>query len=201
MKLKALLLALCTAGFAVSIAVAASPAAVEKGKPGAAATSTESTSTGTTTDGHGKGKGKGHSKAAACKPNRKLELQGEFVAAGAGGFAMTVKHANKGAKALAGKQVSVLVDAKTHFHGAKHKLADLVAGDRLMVQAFACKAAESAAGQTATAETPAATTSILARKVGVKGAKAAKPEDEDDEKDDKDETTTESTSTGTTTGS
>jgi hypothetical protein len=198
MKLKALLLALCTAGFAVSIAVAASPAAVEKGKPGAAATSTGTTSTGTTTEEHGKGKGsKGHGKAAACKPNRKLELQGEFVAAGAGGFAMTVKHANKGAKSLAGKQVSVLVDAKTHFHGAKRKLADLVAGDRLMVQAFACKAAEPAAGQTATAETPAAPTSILARKVGVKGAKAAKPEDEDKD----DETTTGATTTGTTTGS
>src|SRR5215210_6043715 len=107
MKLKAFLLALCTAGFAVSIAVAASPAAVEHGKPGGAAT-TGTTSTETAPGEHGKS-GKGHAKAAACKPHRKLVLQGEFVAAGAGGFAMSVKKGNHGAKGLAGKQVSILV--------------------------------------------------------------------------------------------
>jgi hypothetical protein len=185
MKLKAFLLALCTAGFAVSIAVAASPAAVEHGKPGGAAT-TGTTSTETTAGGHGKS-GKGHAKAAACKPHRKLVLQGEFVAAGAGGFAMSVKKGNHGAKGLAGKQVSILVDAKTHYHGAKRKLEDLAAGDRLVVQALACRA-DAPAGQAATEPT----TSILARKVGVKGPKADKAHE-----DDQDEQTT----TGTTTGS
>ena len=194
MKLKAFLLALCTAGFAVSIAVAASPAAVEHGKPGGA-TTTGTSSTQTTTGEHGKS-GKGHAKGAACKPHRKLVLQGEFVAAGGGGFALAVKQGNHGAKGFKGKQVSVLVDAKTHFHGAKRKLEDLVAGDRLVVQALACRA-DAPAGQ-------AETTSILARKVGVKGPKADKAHE--DEKDEQDEQTstgsaTEATTTGTTTGS
>ena len=201
MKLKAFLLALCTAGFAVSIAVAASPAAVEHGKPGTGATTTDTTSTGTTTGEHAKKsgeRGKGRDKAAACKPHRKLVVQGDFVAAGAGGFAMTVKKGNHGAKGLAGKQVSVLVDAKTHFHGAKKKLEALAAGDRLVVQAFACKTA-AAAGQAATA-------SLLARKVGVKGPKAEKVHEDDDaddqdEDEDEDEQTTTGSSTGTTTGS
>jgi hypothetical protein len=189
MKLKAFLLALCTAGFAVSIAVAATPAAVEHGKP-----TTGATTTGTTTGEHGKGKG--HAKAVACKPQRKLVLHGEFVAAGAGGFAMSVKKGNHGAKGLAGKQVNVLVDTKTHFHGAKRKLEELAAGDRLVVQALACRA-DAPAGQ-------ADTSSILARKVGVKGPKADKANE--DEKDEKDEqtttgTSTEGTTTGTTTGS
>ena len=83
MKLKALLLALFTAGFAVSIAVAASPATLEQGKP------TVSTATdGTTTS---VAKGKGHvKKAAACKPAKKIVVTGEFVAADGGGFAMKV---------------------------------------------------------------------------------------------------------------
>ena len=185
MKPKAFLLALCTAGFAVSIAVAASPAAVDHGKPGRGATITGTSSTGTTTGEHGKSgeREKGRAKAAGCKPHRKLLLRGDFVASGTGGFAMTVKRGNHGAKALAGKQVSVLVDAKTHFHGAKKTLEALAAGDRLVVQAFACKAA-APAGQAATA-------SILARKVGVKGPKA----DEVHEDDDADE------HSGTTTGS
>lgn len=195
MKLKAFLLALCTAGFAVSIAVAATPAAVEHGKPTTGATTTGTSSTGTTTGEHGKS-GKSHGKAAACKPQRKLLLQGEFVAAGSGGFAMSVKKGNHGAKGFAGKQVNVLVDTKTHFHGAKRKLEQLAAGDRLVVQALACRA-DAPAGQ-------ADATSILARKVGVKGPKADKANE--DEKDEKDEqtttgTSTEGTTTGTTTGS
>ena len=174
MKLKAFLLALCTAGFAVSIAVAASPAAVEHGKP-----STGTTSTGTTTSESGKAKG--HGKARACKPARKLVLKGEFVAAGGGGFALAVQKGNHGAKAFAGKQVSVLVDEKTRFHGHKRKLADLAAGDRLVVQGHACKA-DAAAG------------SILARLVGVKAPKAA---DEDKGGDETATTDTTATTTGT----
>jgi hypothetical protein len=156
MKLKVLLLALFTAGFAVSIAVAASPATVEKGKP------TVSTATdGTTTTVTEAKKGKGHAKkAAACKPAKKVVATGEFVAVGAGGFAMTVKGGNKPAKAWKGKQATVLVDDKTRFNGNKRKLADLVAGDRVSVQGYACKA-DAAAG------------SLLARKVTTKGTKGA----------------------------
>ncbi|HXH87695.1 MAG TPA: hypothetical protein VNI55_03720 [Gaiellaceae bacterium] len=193
--MKALLLTLFTAGLMVSVAVAASPqdkggpgkGKPEKGKPGAVA----STTTGTTTGESEPGKGKGSDKARACKNARKLQFHGEFVAAGAGGFAMTVKKGNRHARALAGKQVSVLVDAKTRFHGKKRTLAALVAGDRLSVQASACK-------------NDAAANTLLARKVGVKGAKSDAKDDEDDEDDDETttgSTTTTSTTTATTTGS
>jgi hypothetical protein len=158
MKLKALLLALFTAGFAVSVAVAASPASVDQGK----STPTTSTSTDGSTTSASHGKGKGHAKAAACKPARKIVVTGEFVAPGAGGFAMKVTGGNKPAKAWKDKQATVLVDDKTKFNGKK-KLADLVAGDRLNVQGYACKA-DVAAG------------SLLARKVRSKSPKVAEVE-------------------------
>ena len=157
MRLKALLLALFTAGFAVSVAVAASPASVDQGKP----TPTTSTSTdGTTTSAT---KGKGRAKAAACKPARKIVVTGEFVAVGDGGFALKVAGGNKPAKPWKDKQATVLVDDKTRFNGKKKKLADLVAGDRLNVQGYACKS-DLHAG------------SLLARKVTSKGPKAAEDE-------------------------
>ena len=178
MKLKVLLLALFTAGFAVSIAVAASPATVDKGKP-TVATATDGSTTGTTTSESKKGKG--HAKQAErCKPARKIEVKGEFVAAGSGGFAMKVTGGNKAAKPWKDKQVTVLVDDKTKFSGKKRKLADLVAGDRLNVQGYACKA-DVAAG------------SLLARKVTSKGAKGAKDGD-----DDESTTTTAATTAATT---
>lgn len=156
MRLKALLLALFTAGFAVSVAVAASPASVDQGKP----SPTTSTSTdGTTTSAS---KGKGHAKAAACKPARKIVVTGEFVAVGDGGFALKVTGGNKPAKPWKDKQATVLVDDKTRFNGKK-KLADLVAGDRLNVQGYACKS-DLHAG------------SLLARKVTSKGPKVAEEE-------------------------
>ena len=179
MKLKALLLALFTAGFAVSIAVAASPAAIEKGKP------TVSTSTdGTTGTSSTKGKGKGAAKAAACKPAKKIVVTGEFVSAATGGFAMKVTGGNSAAKAWKGKQATVLVDDKTRFTGKKRKLADLAAGDRVNVQGYACKS-DAAAG------------SLLARKVTSKGPKGAG--DEDDSTTTTGTTTTGTTTTGTTT--
>lgn len=156
MKLKALLLALFTAGFGVSIAVAASPAAVDRGNP----ETTTTTSTGGTTTSEAK-KGKGHAKkAAACKPAAKILLSGTFVAPGAGGFAMTVSGGNKPAKAWKGKQATVLVDDQTRFKGKKRSLAELAAGDRLSVQGYGCKA-DAAAG------------SVLARMVMSKGPKGA----------------------------
>ena len=159
MKLKALLLALFTAGFAVSIAVAASPATVEKGKP------TVSTATDGTATSEAK-KGKGHAKKAEkCKPAKKIVATGEFVAAGAGGFAMKVTGGNKSAKPWKNKQATVLVDDKTRFRGKKRKLADLAAGDRLNVQGYACKA-------------DVAEGTLLARKVTSKGAKGSHDDDE-----------------------
>lgn len=181
MKLKVLLLALFTAGFAVSIAVAASPATVDRGNPETttATTSTDgSTTTSESKKGKGAEKGKGHAKKTdACKPARKIMLNGTFVATGAGGFAMTVSGGNKPAKAWKGKQATVLVDDKTRFKGKKRSLAALAAGDRVSVQGYACKS-DAAAG------------SVLARMVMSKGPKGAK--------DDEDGTTT-GTTTATTT--
>lgn len=179
MKLKALLLALFTAGFAVSIAVAASPAAVaDEAQPVVAATTGDGTTAGTTTSESKQGKG--HAKKAdRCKPAKKIVVTGEFVAAGAGGFAMTVTGGNKAAKAWKGKQATVLVDDKTKFNGKKRKLVDLAAGDRVNVQGYACKA-DVAAG------------SLLARKVTSKAPKGAKDKDDD-------ESTTTATTTATTT--
>ena len=165
MKLKALLLALFTAGFAVSIAVAASPAAVEKGKP--------TTTTSTETSG-GKGRGKSADHKPTCKPARKIQLQGTYVAGATGGFAMAITGGNHEAKAWKGKQATVLTDEGTRVHGRKRALADLAPGDRLHVQGYACKA-DAAAG------------TVLARKVGVKGPKGGGT------------TTTTGTTTGTTT--
>ncbi len=176
MKLKALLLALFTAGFAVSIAVAASPATVEKGKPTVSVSTSTDGTTGTTTSEAKKGKGHAN-KAAACKPSKKIVATGEFVAAGGGGFAMKVKGGNKAAKAWKDKQATVLVDDKTRFNGKKRKLADLAAGDRVNVQGYSCKA-DVAAG------------SLLARKVTSKGPKGA---------DDEETTTSTSTTTAATT--
>src|SRR6186997_2190718 len=160
MKLKALLLALFTAGFAVSIAVAASPAATNEGTP-TVATVTDGTTTSEAT--HGKSHAK---KAEKCKPSKKVVVTGEFVAAGAGGFALKVNGGNKPAKAWKGKQATVLVDDKTRFNGKKHKLADLAAGDRVNVQGYACKA-DVAAG------------TLLARKVTTKAPKGAKEDDDE----------------------
>lgn len=173
MKLKALLLALFTAGFAVSIAVAASPAASNEGTP-TVATVTDGTTTSEAK--HGKGHAK---KAERCRPSKKVVVTGEFVAAGAGGFALKVSGGNKPAKAWKGKQATVLVDDKTRFNGKKHKLADLAAGDRVNVQGFACKA-DVAAG------------TLLARKVTTKAPKGAKEEDDDES------TTTAATTTNAT---
>ena len=182
MKLKALLLALFTAGFAVSVAVAASPAPGDHGKP-VVATATDGTTTGTTTEAkHGKGQAK---KAEKCKPSKKVVVTGEFVSAGAGGFALKVNGGNKPAKAWKGKQATVLVDDKTKFNGKKHKLADLVAGDRVNVQGFACKA-DVAAG------------TLLARKVTTKAPKGAKEEDGDESTTTAATTTTADTTTTTT---
>jgi hypothetical protein len=159
MKLKALLLALFTAGFAVSVAVAGSPASSDHGKP-TVATATDGTTTSEAK--HGKSHAK---KAEKCRPSKKIVVTGEFVAAGAGGFALKVSGGNKHAKAWKSKQATVLVDDKTKFNGKKRKLADLAAGDRVNVQGYACKA-DVAAG------------TLLARKVTTKGPKGAKDDDE-----------------------
>lgn len=145
MKLKVLLVALAAAGLAVSVAIAAPP-------PGKSGSSTDTTAS--TTSESNKGKGKG----PVCKPGRSLVLKGDFVSAGGAGFALLVKSGNGAAKPFVGKQLTVAVEAATKF--TKAKLADLKAGDKVMVQGYACKA-------------DAAALSAVARRVTAKGPKAA----------------------------
>lgn len=154
MKTKALLLALFALGLAAALAVSA-PAS-GKGKPTTAGSTGESTGATTT----GKTHGKAADKAAKCKPHGAIVLRGAYVAAGAGGFAMSVTSANKAGRDFVGKQATVLVDDKTRVtRRGKATAADLEAGDRLVVQGRACKA-------------DAATGAVLAQKVTAKPAKA-----------------------------
>jgi len=178
MKLKALLLALFTAGLLVSAAFAATPEKKGKSTVSAQTTGSTGTTTGTTGTTTTDKKGKASARKPECKPARKLQLHGTFAGAVANGFAMAVTHANKGGKELKGKQVTVVVDDKTRFRGKGRSLAGATPGDRVSVQGYACKANLSAG-------------TILARQVHLKSKK-----DDDDEDDAK---TTGTTSTGTTT--
>lgn len=189
MKLRALLAAVFVAGLAVSVAIAA-PAEKGKGRNGttAAETSTTGGDTGTTTTGEaghkGKGKKKGHGKRE-CRPNRAAVLVGDFAGAGDASFAMAVKGGNRVGKKLAGKQVTVsVVDGTKIRRSGKAKLADLKAGDLLLVQGRACKL-----------DTQALT--LVAKKVVV-----LSPSDDEDEDTDEGttstSTSTEQTSTSTT---
>ena len=189
MKLRALLAAVFVAGLAVSVAIAA-PAEKGKGRNGttAAETSTTGGDTGTTTTGEtghkGRGKKKGHGKRE-CRPNRAAVLVGDFAGAGDASFAMAVKGGNRVGKKLAGKQVSVsVVDGTKIRRSGKAKLADLKAGDLLLVQGRACKL-----------DTQALT--LVAKKVVV-----LSPSDDEDEDTDEGttstSTSTEQTSTSTT---
>jgi hypothetical protein len=116
MKTKALLAALAVAAFGLSSAVAAPPPG--KGKP---------------TTGVG------------CKPKVTVVLKGSLAAPpGTTALMVTVRSANRHGRAYvaASQPVSVLVNADTTKvrRQGKKTLGDLVSGDRLLVQARACKA-------------------------------------------------------------
>src|SRR5438874_13771036 len=126
MKRIVLLIALFVLGLAAaSFAVAKPPAG--KGQNGG------STTTSTTTD------------PATCHPKVSVILKGDFVSGGGDSFSMAVKHSNFHGRDLVGKAVTLQVDAKTRFkRNGPVKLADFKAGDRLNVQARACKAKKGA---------------------------------------------------------
>jgi hypothetical protein len=79
-----------------------------------------------------------------------LVLKGEFVSGssdstGVGSFAMVVRHANRHARALRGKQVTVAVDGKTRVRRqGPAALADLREHDRLVVHVRAAKRGDAA---------------------------------------------------------
>lgn len=98
------------------------------------------------------GKGKNHGSTttttadpATCHPKISVILKGEFLSAGGDSFSMDVKQSNFHGRDLVGKPLTLKVDEKTTFkRNGPAKLADFKAGDRLNVQARACKAKKGA---------------------------------------------------------
>ena len=115
MKLKVLLVGLAAAMLLVSSAVAAPPEG--KGKP---------------RTGEG------------CKPKITVVLKGTFVSASTTLLSMNVTGANRWGRAYKPGTANVTLDSKTKVRGGGMKsvtdlLADVKAGDRVLVQARVCK--------------------------------------------------------------
>jgi hypothetical protein len=120
MKLRLLIAGFCVLGLAVSSAVAAPPPG--KGKPETA--------------------GKPVTTGTHCKPKVTVVLKGKLTSAAAGSLAMDVSQANRWGRAWAtlGTATVVVDDTTKVRRNGKKLLTDLVVGDRMLVQARACKA-------------------------------------------------------------
>ena len=100
-----------------------------------------------------------------CRRTIELELKGDYVsgavaADGTGSFALLVRKASRKGRALVAKQVTIQTDRRTKVRkGGKRSLAALAAGDRLEVEARACKGAD------------VSTAMLLAKKVSAKRPK------------------------------
>ena len=118
MKVKLMLVTLAAAGLSVSVAVAAPPPG--KGKP---------------------------TTGAGCKPKVTVVLKGTLVTPGVTSLTVNVTSGNRWGRAYDEASHSILVnpDTKVRRQGQK-ELGDLMAGDRVLVQARACKADLLAAG-------------------------------------------------------
>jgi hypothetical protein len=115
MKLKILVVGLVVAALSASAAVAAPPA----------------------------GKGKPPVTGEGCKPKVTVVLKGTVTSASAGSLGMNVTRANRWGRAYldAGSAtVTVNPDTKVRRKGNKTLAAELVVGDRVLVQARTCKA-------------------------------------------------------------
>lgn len=116
MKIRTLLAALAVAALGVSAAVAAPPP----------------------------GKGKPPTTGVGCKPKVTVVLKGTLAAPpGALSISVTVTSANRHGRAYvtAVQPTTVLVTTDTKIRGqGKKALADLLSGDRVLVQARTCKA-------------------------------------------------------------
>jgi hypothetical protein len=127
MKLRLLVVGFCVVGLAASSALGAPPPG--NGKPenpgAAAATGAKPSLTG-----------------ANCKPKVTVVLKGKLTSASAGSLAMDVSWANWWGRAWAtvGTATVVVDDTTKVRRDGKKLLTALVAGDRLLVQARACKA-------------------------------------------------------------
>jgi hypothetical protein len=144
MKLKAFVVGVAlAAGFGASLAVAAVPA--KHGPPTVAVTTAgDTTSTSTTVSrGH-----KPSTTGPACRPKVALVLKGTLAWKASTSFRMQVTQANRHAYARVGSEVTVNVDARTKVvRRGPSSLDKLVLGDRLNVQARACKAERDTAAE------------------------------------------------------
>ena len=137
-------------------------------------------------DGPGKGKGKKKTTTSAttldpatCHPKISVILKGTFVSGGGTSFTMDVTRSNFHAKELVGDALTLTVDDKTKFRRKGHaELSDFEAGDRLNVQARACRVKKqknknATTTTTTTAAAPAAEAApMLAKRVVGHPAKA-----------------------------
>jgi hypothetical protein len=132
-------------------------------------------------DGPGKGKSKGKKTSttsttstdpATCHPKISVILKGTFVSGGGSSFTMDVTRSNFHAKELVGEALTLTVDDKTKYRRkGDAELSDFEAGDRLNVQARACKVKKQK-NRTTTAAPAAETAPILAKRVVGHPAKA-----------------------------
>jgi hypothetical protein len=126
MRLKVVVMGVVAALLSVSVAVAAPPPG--KGKPQTVPPS---------------GKGKPQATGPNCKPMVTVVLKGTFTGISGTTLTMAVTSGNRWARAyVSAGSANVTVDpsmTKVRWNGQK-ELTDLVKGDRLLVQARACKA-------------------------------------------------------------
>ena len=127
MKLKVFAVGLCVVGLAGSNAVAAPPPG--KGKPETTGTSVATGSKPSPT-------------GPSCKPKVTVVLKGKLTSASAASLAMSVTGSNRWGRAWKTLgTATVVVDTETKVRRNGQKLvSDLVAGDRVLVQARVCKA-------------------------------------------------------------
>jgi hypothetical protein len=126
MNLRSLVVALSALALGVSGAVAAPPPG--KGKPASAAKPEKT--------------GKHSTTGATCRPKVTVVLKGTLTSTSTGALGMDVAHGNRWGRPYVKLGVAtVVVDQLTKVRRNGEKLlTDLVVGDRLLVQARACKA-------------------------------------------------------------
>ena len=132
MRLRLLAVGLGAVALGVSSAIAAPPPG--KGKP-------ETTGKPATT-------GKPTTTGALCRPKVTVVLKGTLSSLGASSLGVSVEHGNRWARAYTSLgTVSLVVDDATKIRrNGKKLIGDLAVGDRLLVQARACKADLTAQG-------------------------------------------------------
>lgn len=132
MRLRLFVVAVGTVALGVSSAIAAPPPG--KGKPASA--------------GQPAAAGKPATTGATCRPKVTVVLRGTLTTSGTGSLGMDVDHGNRWARAYTSLgTATVVVDDSTKVRrNGKKLLGDLAVGDRLLVQARACKADLTAVG-------------------------------------------------------